>query len=93
MHSFTVSLRQQLKGTPVKVVEIEPPAVQTELHDYLGDHGRSIGIPLADFVKETMESMDSGSEEFAVSDAKRLAGVVDGERFEKALGGLNSGSH
>jgi uncharacterized oxidoreductase len=31
VHSFTVSLRQQLKDTPVKVFEIIPPTVATEL--------------------------------------------------------------
>ena len=31
MHSFSVSLRHQLKKTSVKVFEIIPPAVETEL--------------------------------------------------------------
>lgn len=31
LHSFTMSLRQQAKGTSVKVVEIAPPAVLTDL--------------------------------------------------------------
>ena len=30
-HSFTLSLRQQLKDTSVKVLEIVPPAVNTDL--------------------------------------------------------------
>lgn len=32
LHSFTVSLRQQLEKTPVRVFEVVPPAVVTELH-------------------------------------------------------------
>ena len=32
LHSFTISLRQQLENTPIKVFEIVPPAVVTELH-------------------------------------------------------------
>ena len=35
MHSFTQSLRVQLKKTKVKVFELAPPATQTEL---LSDH-------------------------------------------------------
>ena len=31
LHSFTISLRQQLLSTNVKVIEIAPPAVQTDL--------------------------------------------------------------
>ena len=29
MHSFTISLRDQLKNTPVKVFEVIPPMVET----------------------------------------------------------------
>ena len=48
MHSFSVSLREQLKGGPVKVVEVAPPAVQTELHDFMGqERGRQVGFPPA----------------------------------------------
>ena len=31
IHSFTISLRHQLKDTSIKVFEIVPPAVDTEL--------------------------------------------------------------
>ena len=33
VHSFTMSLRHQLKGTGVKVVELIPPYVATELDE------------------------------------------------------------
>jgi short-subunit dehydrogenase involved in D-alanine esterification of teichoic acids len=33
LHHFCISLRAHLKDTSVRVIEIMPPAVQTELHD------------------------------------------------------------
>ncbi|KAK9832749.1 hypothetical protein WJX81_008156 [Elliptochloris bilobata] len=91
VHSFTVSLREQLRGSPVRIIECEPPAVQTELHDYMGaERGRAVGIPLAEFVSETMESFDAGTDDFAVAQAKNLAAVVDSERFAKTLEMLNA---
>ena len=58
MHSFTVSLREQLKGGPVKVIEVLPPAVQTELHDFMGvEHGRQVGAPPAGFVPSLTQTV------------------------------------
>ena len=33
LHSFSISLRRQLENTPIKVFEILPPIVETELHN------------------------------------------------------------
>ncbi|MCW3105888.1 MAG: family oxidoreductase [Segetibacter sp.] len=59
IHSITLSLRHQLKNTPVKVFEIAPPAVDTELgsdrrEDKTQSHG---GLPVADFLAEAMEAI------------------------------------
>ncbi len=35
IHSYSVSLRHQLKGTTTEVIEIIPPSVQTQL---IGEH-------------------------------------------------------
>lgn len=57
VHSYTLSLRQQLTGTPVSVLELVPPAVATDL---LGgaDFG---GMPLDDFLTEVMGLLSSGA--------------------------------
>ncbi|MBL8022580.1 MAG: SDR family oxidoreductase [Leptospirales bacterium] len=53
VHSYSQSLRYQLKGTPIQVIELAPPYVQTPL---TGAHQESDpnAMPLNDFIKEVM---------------------------------------
>jgi len=51
IHSYTVSLREVLKGR-VEVIELVPPAVQTDLTP--GQANREGYLPLADFIDEVM---------------------------------------
>jgi uncharacterized oxidoreductase len=51
IHSYTVSLREQLKGK-VEVIELAPPAVQTELT--AGQSTREGYMPLGQFIDEAM---------------------------------------
>lgn len=51
IHSYTVSLREQLKGR-VEVIELAPPAVQTELTP--GQSTREGYMPLEAFIDEAM---------------------------------------
>lgn len=52
VHSFTESLRVQLAGTAVQVVELVPPAVRTGLMDHLADDPTA--MPLEEFLDEVM---------------------------------------
>jgi len=52
IHSYTVSLRTQLDGK-VEVIELAPPAVQTELMP--GQSTREGFMPLESFIDETMQ--------------------------------------
>ena len=69
LHSYTVSLRYKLKGTPVKVLEIAPPWVQTDL---LGSNNEPRAMPLAKFIDETMRVLGTDAEEVLVERAKPL---------------------
>jgi uncharacterized oxidoreductase len=53
LHAYTVSLREQLKDTPVEVIEIVPPYVQTYL---TGEHQATDprAMPLDDYIADTM---------------------------------------
>ncbi|MGL5009228.1 MAG: SDR family oxidoreductase [Paracoccaceae bacterium] len=52
LHSYTMSLRHQLRETGVEVLELAPPMVQTELMP--GQATNPHGMPLADYVAEVM---------------------------------------
>ncbi|PZE91198.1 SDR family oxidoreductase [Curtobacterium sp. MCBD17_008] len=56
VHSYTQALRQQLAGTAVEVLELAPPAVQTDLMGG-ADFG---GMPLDAFVDEVMTIIEAG---------------------------------
>ncbi len=56
-HSFTLTLRHQLSQTPIKVIEIAPPAVQTDL----GGKGlHDFGTPLNEFADAVMPELEHG---------------------------------
>jgi uncharacterized oxidoreductase len=57
LHSFTMSLRHQLIGTSIEVIEIIPPAVQTDL----GGAGlHTFGAPLDEFADSMMAQIAAG---------------------------------
>lgn len=58
LHSFTLSLRHQLAETPIRVIEIIPPAVNTDL----GGKGlHTFGAPLNEFTDSIVEQLKMGS--------------------------------
>jgi uncharacterized oxidoreductase len=60
LHSFTLSLRHQLADTPVQVVEIAPPAVDTDLG---GPGLHTFGVNLDEFADAVMPKLESGDDE------------------------------
>ncbi|WP_018614235.1 SDR family oxidoreductase [Segetibacter koreensis] len=72
IHSITLSLRHQLKNTSIKVFEIAPPAVDTELgsdrrEDKTLSHG---GLPVDKFMEEAMEAIKNDILEAPIAGAK-----------------------
>lgn len=52
IHSYTQSLRYQLRNSPIQVIEIVPPWVQTHLQGDRGMNPRA--MPLNEYISETM---------------------------------------
>lgn len=63
MHSYTLSQRFSLRQSGVKVIEVAPPWVDTDLIYKSGD---ARAMPLADFVADTMKGLASGKDEVYV---------------------------
>ena len=67
LHSFTLSLRQQLAETPIKVIEIAPPAVNTDLGG-VGLH--TFGVNVNEFADAVFERLKVGETEIAYGSAE-----------------------
>ena len=71
IHSLTLSLRYQLRNTGIKVFEIIPPAVDTELgsdrrEDKTQSHG---GMPVQEFIEQAMHALEDDNLEAAIGSA------------------------
>jgi uncharacterized oxidoreductase len=92
IHSWTLSLRQQLRAPGVRVLELIPPYVATEL----GSAGKPVvtssgrgPMPLDAFIAETMKAFESGDEELAIADAQRLVAATSPETVKKVFMAMN----
>jgi uncharacterized oxidoreductase len=89
VHSFTVSLRYQLRDTPIKVFEIIPPIVDTELGRGTAEEDQGYrGIPPSEVARATLKAMADNEYEVVVGEAKNL---VTGARTnpERAFQDIN----
>jgi uncharacterized oxidoreductase len=85
VHSYTQSLRAQLAGSPVEVVELVPPKVQTRLMPGQEDAGDA--MPLDDFLDEVMGILQARpeDEEILVQDVHGLRFAERDGRHEEML--------
>jgi len=86
MHSFTLSLRHLLKTKNIEVIELIPPALNTDLggkgiHDY--------APPVSDFIEAIFKQLKDGKDEltFGFSEQMVKAGP---EELRQAFGRMNS---
>ena len=74
IHSFTISLRHQLRKTSVRVFEAAPPTTDTELdRSFAGEHEQAYrGISPQEVAARIMEGMKADKEEILVGEAEGL---------------------
>jgi uncharacterized oxidoreductase len=89
IHSYTESLRYQLKSTPIQVLELIPPYVRTDLMDGADDPR---AMPLAAFIAEVMEILktDPTPAEICVQNVGNLRLAAEQGRYEVTFNGLNN---
>jgi uncharacterized oxidoreductase len=91
VHSFTLSLRHQWRASGVKIIELVPPYVATEL----GGPTKTIAgggphaMPLNLFIEETLKGLENPGDEIVVGDAKNLVQAAGAETVKKVFAGMN----
>ncbi|KAI0521942.1 short chain dehydrogenase [Xylaria bambusicola] len=89
LHALVWSIRAQLradeKSQGVKVIEVVPPAVQTELHELQEDMRAAglanIGITIEEFMKDCWPGLENGDEEILIGPIRENFGTLeDGRR-------------
>lgn len=90
IHSYTQSLRHQLRETSTEVIELIPPYVGTELMS--GSKGDPRAMPLADFITEVMANLraDPGAREICVERVKGLRFAAQQGKEAAVFEALNS---
>ena len=90
IHSYSQSLRHQLKETAVEVLELVPPHVQTEL---MGKAQASDpnAMPLDAFISEVIEILKSRPDapEICVETVNPLRHAAEGGHYDDVFKGLN----
>ncbi len=88
LHSYTESLRYQLRGTSTEVIELVPPYVATDLMNGASDPR---AMPLAEFIAEVMHLLETQpeAEEICVENVKRLRFATETGKYREVFRGFN----
>jgi len=73
IHSFTISLRHQLKDTSIRVFEAAPPTTDTERdRGFAGEQEAYRGISPKEVAAAIIEGIKANEEEIIIGEAQRL---------------------
>ena len=86
VHSFTLTLRQQLKNSGIKVIELIPPYVATEL----GGPSKPLPSPMRQmsveaFIAETMKELEGDADEIPIGGSKNLFAASGAQNVKQVL--------
>lgn len=90
IHSWTISLRHQLRDTSVEVLELAPPAVATDLMPGHAENPNS--MPVADYTAEVIGLIERGDTprgEILVDRVKPLRNAEISGNWDQVFGALN----
>ncbi len=89
IHSYTQSLRYQLRKSSTEVLELIPPYVATDLMDGASDPR---AMPLDKFIAEVMEILKTQptAAEISVEEVKRLRFAAESGHYDAVFQGLNA---
>jgi uncharacterized oxidoreductase len=93
VHAWTLCLRHQVRGLGVKVIELIPPYVGTELggpeKTAQSTGGGRKPMPLDSFIAETIKELETDADEIAIADAKNLVAVACAPTVRKVFSAMN----
>jgi len=74
IHVYSLVLRQQLKDTSIKVIEIVPPMVDTDLNRGGRDRARLKfrGIPLSEYIPTVIKGLENDAETIFHGDGEKI---------------------
>ena len=89
IHSYTLSLRYQLRSTGIEVLELIPPYVATNLMSGAADPR---AMPLNQFIAEVMQILKQQPTppEICVENVKPLRFAAESGKFDQIFNGLNA---
>ncbi len=82
LHSWSVSLRYQLKDTSIKIFEVMPPIVDTDFYKEDRDKIKNRSIPPTAVAEETLKALEQDEYEIPIGVAKSLR-LVNTDNFEQ----------
>jgi uncharacterized oxidoreductase len=87
IHTYSLVLRQQLKDTSVKVIEIVPPMVDTDLNKEGRDaaHLKFRGVSLSEYIPTVINGLENDADIIFHGDGEKIMAESRGESEKRLL--------
>ena len=87
IHTYSLVLRQQLKDTPVKVIEIVPPMVDTDLNKEGRDaaHVKFRGISVTEYIPTIIKGLENDADMIFYGDGEKIMAEPRAETEKRLL--------